>query len=112
VEVQLHVLVERFGNAGGNDNAFAGLSAGGLLRDVEPALDFADVIGVLIETGAISRAEILLEARQAFCNRIENAAVLLTARGAFGRTAAVSEKLLEDDLRIQFHRQRLCRRRP
>src|ERR1700759_2020747 len=88
IEVQFDVFVERFRNAGRNHDAFARLGAGGFLGDVEAALDFANVVGVFIETGAVAGSEILLEAGKTFGDRVQNAAVLFAARGTlFGGTA-------------------------
>ena len=67
---------------------------------------------VLVEAQAIGRIEPDFEPRQASDERVEDAPVVLPARGALLGRAAVAEHALEHDLRVQLHRQRGRRRRP
>ena len=60
--------------------------AGGFLGEFQPPFDFANVGLVFVQPRAIAGAEILLEAGQALRDRIENAAILLPARGALFRS--------------------------
>ena len=114
VEVQLHVIVEGFRNARGYGDVLIGHRAAGELRHLQAPLDLANVGGPFIHLGAVGGRQILLELGQLLRNRIQNAAVLLAALRALFRALGlhVAEQLLEHDLRIQFHRQRLRGRGP
>ncbi len=57
VEVQLHVLVERFRDAGRDHDAFGVHGTGGLLSQRQPALDLADVGFVFIQPGPVARTQ-------------------------------------------------------
>ena len=104
IEVQLDVLVELLRHSRWQvDLGHVARRLGGKL---DAPLDFANLVGVLVDGLAIRRSELLPQAGELADERIENAAALLHARGAlFGRRAA-AEQAFEHDLRIELHRQR------
>ena len=73
-------------------------------------LDFTNVLEVLVELRDIFLPQTLGEALDALRNAVENAGVLIQLQLPllFGRSIT-AEHPLEDDARIQFHRQRLSR---
>ena len=80
---------------------------------LDAPLDFADVLHVLAELGAIPRPEAALEIGHALSHRVEDARVLREARlPRGGRRAVAAEHPLEDDARVDLHRERLRRRPP
>ena len=111
VELQLDVLVERFRHAD-RHGRFGRRIDGRFLGNLKPPFDFAHVLGVLVEPRLVRRADVGAQTGQAARERVQNASVLVPARGALLGRAAVPEHPLEGDLRIQFHRQRRRRRRP
>ena len=85
----------------------------GLHGDLQPALDLADVLGVVVEPRAIGRRRTSLRRRERL--PVSESRMLpsrLRRAGALLGRAAVSEHALEHHLRIQLHRQRLGRRGP
>ena len=83
-----------------------------LFGNLQAALDFADVLQIVAQPGAIARAEVVLETRNLARDLVENAAIFLNARLALFRRAAIAEKPLEDHARIDLHRQRRGGRAP
>src|ERR1019366_6111200 len=81
-------------------------------RDLDAALDLANVLEVGIEPGLIARAQVLLEERNLLRDGIENTGVLLAPREALLRTRAVAEQALEGHARIHFGGKRLRGRGP
>src|SRR5262249_4256174 len=110
VILQLDVLVERLRNSDGN--GYGRHISGCLPCNFEPALDFADVFGVLLETRAIAGPDGRSNTSEAFCNDIQNASLLASSSGAFFRIAAIAKEPLEYRLRVEFHWLRLVGRRP
>ena len=76
------------------------------LGHLQPALDLAHGVEVLVHAAAVRRAELLLQMRDVGRHPVENAAVLLHLRSAFLRRAAVAEHPLEDDARVRLVRVR------
>src|SRR5690606_28151052 len=81
-------------------------------RDLEPALDLADVLRERVEARAVRHADLAAQVAELARDRIEDALVALAARDTLLVAAAAAEHALEDDLRVQLHRQRRRRRRP
>jgi len=81
VELQLDVLIEGFRNPDRDDGV---RRCGGrrLCRDLQSPFDLAHIVGVFIEAQAVGRIEADLEPRQAGPQRVEDAAVVLPARGS------------------------------
>ncbi len=107
IEHQLGVLVERLGHADGSLRHVQDSTRRLLLGFLNPPLDLADVVEIVADPRAVARAEpVLADALRLLRDRVENAAVFLLARQPLGRAAAIAEQALEDDARIDFHRQR------
>src|SRR5205823_13237167 len=83
-----------------------------LRGNVEPALDFPNIFGVLLEPYAIGRTDVFSKARQAPRYYVQHAALLPPSSRPFFRVAAVAKHAFEDHLRIELHRKRLVRCRP
>ena len=80
-----------------------------LLRPLDPPLDVAHRLGVLVELHLVVHAEFALQVGELAGHRVEQALVLAHPRQtrlAVG-AAAVAEEGLEDRARIPLHRQRL-----
>ena len=69
-------------------------------------LDLADVAQVLVEDGAVFRAQGPLQPRRLLAHRIEQALLLLQRLGALIRRPGFAEHALEGDPRVDAHRQR------
>jgi len=66
---------------------------GGLCGNLQAPLDLAYVFEIPVEPCAVAGADVLLETRQALGDGIENAAILLPARGSFlGRAASPNRR--------------------
>ena len=111
IELKFDVLVESLRHTDRNAQ-IGGRDRRGLHGNLEPALDFADVLRIVVEPRAIGRAGLVAKTRETAGERIQNAAIALSARGALRGRSAVAEHALEDYLRIQFHGQGLSGRRP
>ena len=111
IELELDVLVESLRHAHRHRH-IRRRDGRGLHGDLQPPLDLADVLGVVVEPRAVGGARFAAQPRETAGQRVQNAAVALSALGALLRRAAVSEHALEDHLRIQLHRQRIGRRGP
>ena len=75
-------------------------------RFLNAALDFADVVQILGEAGAVGRGQLLVQRGNFVFHRIEDAAGLVPARIALGIVASVAEEPFENHLRIILHGQR------
>ena len=102
--MQLDVLVERFRDPRRQIDLGDGRRR--FRRELEPPLDFADLVGVLVDRPPIAGAELPVQAGELAADRIENAAVLAQARRADLRRRAAAEQPFEHRLRVQLHRQR------
>src|SRR5262245_54446531 len=80
--------------------------------NLDPALQFANVLRIGVEPSFIAGTEILLQESQLMRHRIQNARVLLTSRSSFLGARPVTEQAFESDARIHLGRQRLSGRRP
>ena len=105
VELQLDVLVEGLRHADRHLHVL-GRDGRGLHRNLQPPLDLADVLGVVVEPGAVGRADVAAQPREAAGQRVEDALVALAPRRPLLDRAAVAEHPLEHHLRVQLHRQR------
>jgi len=108
IELQLNVFIESLGHADRHTH-IGGSNRRSLHGDVQPALNLAYVVRVVVDARAIGRARFGAQTSEAAGQRVQNAAVPLPSFGALLYRAAVSEHPFEDHLRIQFHRQRVGR---
>ena len=112
IEHQLRVLIVGFGRAnrtiGQRDRRLAGLPLG----DLNASLNLAHRVEVFRHSGAVRRAQTILQAGNGFLHRIEDAAIFANLSQPLRRRSTVAEHPLEDDARIHFHRQRRCRVAP
>ena len=81
IEVQLDVLVEGLRNPDRDERVWR-RGGRGLCRDLQAPFDLAYILRVLVEAQAIGRIEPDLEPRQAADERVEDAPVVLPARGS------------------------------
>jgi len=89
-----------FGNPEGNLGAR--FFDGSAHRDVDAPLEFANVVGVVLEAGAIARAEASVKHSQFLGDGIEDARVLFASLQAFLGVCAVTKQTLERNSRIDF----------
>src|SRR5690606_13940557 len=75
-------------------------------RQLQAALDLADVFEIALETGAVRRSQPALQRGRVVDDGIEQALLQVHARGALFGRAAVAEQALEYDLWVLLHRQR------
>src|SRR5262245_40694429 len=80
--------------------------------DLDPPLEFANILGIRVEPGLITRTKVLLEKRQFMRYRIQDAGVLFSSSSSFLGACAIAEKALESHTRIDLCRKRLRRRGP
>ncbi len=76
IEHEPGVLVVRVGHTDGSSGDRQRCRAL-LFGNLQAALDFADVIQIVAQTGAIARAEVVLETRDLARDLVENAAIFL-----------------------------------
>src|SRR5688572_5191517 len=104
VPVQANVLVELLRDS--RRQIELGDFIARLRRELDATLDLTDLIGVLVDRSNIAGPELLAESPEFLDQRVEDALTLLHSLCAnFGRGAA-AEQPLEDDLRVQLHRER------
>ena len=89
-----------------------GVIRGLLLGALNAPLDFADIIQIIGDAGAVVRAQIVIQVAHFLRDRIQDAAVFLHAAHPVGRRAAVAEQVLENHTRVDFHGQRRGGRAP
>src|SRR6185503_9940748 len=75
-------------------------------RELDAALDLADLVGVLVDRSHVTGPELLAERPELLDQRIKDALALLHSLRANFRSRSAAEQALEDDLRIQLHRER------
>ena len=113
VEHQLDVLFIRVGDPGRCTGQFPLLAAAVERFDLlNPTFDLAHVLEVLAESCAIGRTQRVVEPPHRLSDVIQNASILLAARGALLGRCADAEQLIEHQPRIANHRQRLAWRSP
>ncbi len=100
---------KRFGDADRGIERSLALMAFGAL---DAALDFAHVVEIVAETGAVAGAEAAREVGGFGGDRIENAAFLRDECGALAHRAGLAEDAFESDARIGLHGQRRGGRAP
>src|SRR5215471_5139491 len=83
-----------------------------LLGKLNASFDFADRVEILGYTVAVVRTQIALQPPHLSGDRVQDAALLLNALQPFLSCRAVAEEVIEDDARIDFHRQWDCRGSP
>src|SRR5439155_7663837 len=74
IELQLDVFVEGLRHTHRHSH-LGRCDAGGLHRNLQPALDLANVLRVLVEARTIGGAELVAKTRKAARKRVQNAAV-------------------------------------
>ena len=72
------------------------------LGTLDLPLDLANAVEILIDANTIGHAHALLEPRDVFAERIEQARPAAQRRAARGRVASLAEQALEDDARMRF----------
>ena len=112
VEHELRVIGERGGNAHRPIQIGHRVVRRRCLGTLDLPLDLANAVEILIDAHAIGHAHALLEPRDVFAERIEQAGATAQRRAARGRVAALAEQALEDDARMRLGRKRRRRRRP
>ena len=81
-------------------------------RDLDAALELADVVDVGVDARLVAGAEIGLERAELTDDRVEDAGVALPVAPPLLGAGAVAEQPLEHHARVDLRRQRLRRRRP
>ena len=81
-------------------------------RNLDPPLNFTNVLHISVEPAPIARAKVLLERSNLIGYGIENAGVLLASGKPLLRTRPVAEQALESHTRIDFRRKGLRGRAP
>ena len=76
------------------------------LRLLNPALDFADRLEILVDPGAVLGTEPCLQPADVVTNRIEEAGALLQRGATLCRCSAFAKQALEHDARMRLGRQR------
>ena len=109
---QADVLLVVVGDAGRLIDLRQRRGAVGLLGALDPALDRADRLQVLVDRCAVLHADAPLEPVDGIGHRVEDAAVGLHLLEPRLDAAAVAEQTLEDDARIALVGQRGRRRQP
>src|SRR2546425_13198501 len=89
-----------------------GLFHGIAHRNLDPPLDFANVLGIGVEPCFITRTEIFLQKSQIMRDRLQDAGVLLSSGSSLLGACSVAEQPLESHTRIDLCRQRLRGCRP
>jgi hypothetical protein len=107
---QVDVFAKRFRDSEWNFRIGRGILR--LLHVVQTAFDFADIVEVFRQASTIGSRQTLVQSRDFLRDRIKKAAFRLLPGHPFAGIAAVTEKTLENDLRIGLMRERLGRARP
>ena len=112
VEHQPGVLVVRFRRPDRRSGSSSTDSRPLPFRHLQPPLDLAHGVEILVHATAVRRAELLLQMRDVGGHPVEDAAVLLHLRQPLLARPAVAEHPLEDDARVRLVRVRRRRRAP
>ena len=79
---------------------------------LDPALDFANGVQIMVDLAAVAGPEAAPQAGDILGHPIEDAGVLPQFDAPFGRAAAIAEEAFEDDTRVGLGGKRRRRRRP
>ena len=89
-----------------------GIVLGLRLRPLNPALDLAHRVQVLVHPGAVAGAQLALQPRDVVAHPVEQARAASQGGAPLGRGAALAEQALEHHPRMGLGRQRRGGRRP
>src|SRR5262245_9742226 len=81
-------------------------------RNIDPPLEFTNVLGVSIDAAAVAGAEVSLESSKFVRYRIQNAGILLSSRQPLFGIRSITEQALESHARVDLRRKRLRGGRP
>src|SRR5262245_10043253 len=101
IEMKLDVFVEGIRHAGGSPGRRCYRRGAGC--DLEPSLNFADFVGVLVQSGSVFWSNDFFQTGQISDERIEDASALPQTRGALLGSGAASEQAFENNLGVEFH---------